>query len=152
MSEPARCEAMKSESVNAMHCGESTGEVLEREARILGRYLLREEPDSLCVELYAEAMEKRPAACDAQDERLLRLALRQPWTLGLLDGALALRKPNSALRQKLFTMIAILETRPAYAARFLSQERSFWYLFAALYFGGRGALKAIGGWILLKVV
>ena len=125
---------------------------LEQEARILGRYLLRAEPDALSITLYALAMQKRPATGDAQDEKLLRLALRRPWTLGLTDGALALLKPKSALRQKLLTMTAILETRPHYAGHFLPKERSFFYLFAVLFFVCRGALKTIGGWIILKLL
>src|SRR5882672_1623057 len=111
---------------------------LEQEARIFGRYLLNAEPDALCVTRYVQAMQKRPANGDAQDEKLLSLALRRPWTLGLTDGALALFKPKSALRQRLLTMTAVLETRPCYAGLFLPQERSFFYLFAALFFGCRG--------------
>ena len=125
---------------------------LEHEARIFGRYLLQSEPDALSVALYALAMQKRPANGDAQDQKLLLLALRRPWTLGLTDGALALFKPKSALRQKLLTMTAVLETRPHYAERFLPQERSFLYLFAVFYFACRGALKALGGWIILKLM
>jgi len=125
---------------------------LEHEACIFGRYLLQEEPDALSITLYVQAMQKRPANGDGQDEKLLNLVLRRPWTLGLTDGALALFKPKATLRQRLLTMIAVLETRPCYAGRFLPQERSCFYLFAALYFGCRGLLKGIGGWIILKLV
>ena len=83
---------------------------LETEAATLGCYLVGWPIDGQrgcnCV--------PSAAASPLSPERLLRRAIRQPWLLGFIDGALALRRPGSGLRRRLRLMFAILETSPFY--------------------------------------
>ncbi|MGL5890962.1 MAG: hypothetical protein ACRC3B_13830 [Bacteroidia bacterium] len=124
------------------------------EADVFGRYLLGGKmPDSKSIELYlkAAAMRKYETA-SAREQKILALALRHPWLVGLLDSALALSNSESLLRQKLLLMSAILETRPQYAHLFLPQRRSFFYLFYVGLVGVRAVAKAVAGKVLLMFV
>lgn len=98
--------------------------VAVQEARIYCRYLLRVEMDDASCALYLRALERVPVECDRRDASICRAAVRYPFLLGPLDAALALRRPTAPLRRKLTLMAAILETQPAYARRFLLQERA----------------------------
>jgi hypothetical protein len=124
------------------------------EAKVFGRYLLGGiNPDSKSIDLYlkAAAMQKYDTA-SAREQKILHLALRRPWLIGLLDSALALSKSESLLRQKLLLMSAILETRPQYAALFLPKQRSFLYLFYVGIVGVRAVVKAVTGKLVLLIL
>jgi hypothetical protein len=118
------------------------------EAVVWTNYLLNVEPDDISRELYA-------AAC-AQVSRLrerdmvVRFALTHPWSIRMLDGALALRGNGSALRGTLLAMAAILETRPHFARYFLPAPTPPAH---ALFVGLaliRAALGAAAGLLLLR--
>lgn len=99
-------------------------EVLRREADILGRYILGETPSAVVVELYASANAKLAGLTAAAADPVVRFALQHPWSIGLLDGALALRDRDAPLRQRLLVMFAILETQPVYSERFLPRPHT----------------------------
>ena len=122
---------------------------LPGEGGCFGRYVLGRVPDPVAIELYERAIQMRPDRPGPDDERLLRLVLKHPAWLGCIDGALALTRPRSALRQRLLVMTAILESRPAHAALFLPGGGS---VVRAMFHGLRAMLRAAGGLILLRLV
>lgn len=124
------------------------------EAEVFGKYLLSgKSPDSKSIELYLKASEMRKYdTASPRDQKILMLALRRPWLIGILDSSLALSNPESLLRQQLLLMSAILETRPNYAHLFLPKQRSFFYLFYVGFVGVRAVTKAIAGKVFLYFV
>lgn len=99
-------------------------EALRSEAGILGQYILGETPSAVVVELYASAHAKLAGLTAEAADPVVNFALRHPWSIGLLDGALAFRDRDAPLRRRLLVMFAILETQPAYSERFLPRSHT----------------------------
>ncbi len=123
-----------------------------KEAETLGRYLLGKHPDEKSISLYCEAMAAKPVTLNAREEKLFRFLLRNPWSAGMIDSALAFSPDKSAVRRKILFMSAILETRPQYAELFLPQERSWWYNVYIFWVGCRAVMKMIAGKVLLLFI
>jgi hypothetical protein len=119
------------------------------EAAILGRYLIGEAPEADACALFERASGLRPIPPGERDRAVLTFAYRHPWSIGLLDAALAAVRPDAALRQKLFVMTAILEARPAYCGHFLPVDRPRRYVATIVAVCARAALKRIAGLMLL---
>jgi hypothetical protein len=123
-----------------------------KEAEVLGRYLLGKRPDEKSISLYCEAMAAKPVTLNAREEKLFRFLLRNPWSAGMIDSALAFSRTRSAVRRKILFMSAILETRPEYAKLFLPQERSWTYNIYIFWVGSRAVMKMVAGKILLLFI
>jgi len=112
------------------------------EAGVFGRYLLGHGIDPQTRALYARAV------CDLHydgDDAITHFAKKRPWSIGALDGALALTNSGALLRRKLLLMTAILEARPEYTDRFLPRERApLDVLLVACAVARAGVLAAIG--------
>ena len=94
-------------------------EPLAAEGRLIGRYLAGIDPPGELVARYAEASrELFPDGATSTDEACLDFVLRHDWSLGPLESALGLIRPDSLLRRKIVVMTAILETDPRFAERF----------------------------------
>jgi len=125
---------------------------MKEEALIFGKYLLSgESPDDKSVELYIKAHAFRNLSVHPPEEKLFAFVMRNKWSLGLIDSALAFSGPNHILRKKLLVMSAVLECRPNYASLFLPKKRSPLYFFAFLWIGFRGVCKAVFGKLLIIV-
>lgn len=121
-----------------------------KEAEFFGRYLLGgKKPNAKSISLYENAMQLRPANAIGRDEKILSFVLKNKWSIGMIDGALAFSKKKSIVRRKILFMSAILETQPEYAELFLPQERTFAYNIYIFWVGFRAVSKAIAGKILL---
>lgn len=118
------------------------------EARAFGRYVIGRDIDERTGDLYVRASNR--LRCDG--DAVATFAVDHPWSIGALDAALALRKPDAPLRQKLLLMAAILETQPAYYDAFLPRDRSRHYVAIVAYAIGRSALQALVGLVLLRLV
>jgi len=125
---------------------------LTKEAQVFTKYLVGKEVDSLSVELYIKANEKLNISLTDEENKRLRFMLRNPIMIGMVDGALSLRNPNSGIRKKIYLMLAILESHFAYADYFLPQERKGSYIFSIIGTGIRAVWNAITGSILLLFV
>ena len=119
------------------------------EAASFGRYLLGREIDATSRAAYATAA--RELVYDGGD-RVTAFALRRPWSIGPLDGALALVRPDAPLRKKLLLMAAVLETRPEYCDDFLPRDRSTRDALAVVASVARAAVLAGFGMLLLPFV
>jgi hypothetical protein len=120
------------------------------EAEIFGRYLLSgKTPNAKSISLYISAMNLRPASAIGRDEKILKFILKNPRSIGMIDGALAFSKKKSIVRRKILFMSAILETQPEYAELFLPQERSWFYNIYIFWVGFRAVMKAIAGKMIL---
>lgn len=119
-----------------------TTKVDDREARVLARYLVGDVGDPDHRLRYSEAVEKLSLG----ESRVLRLALRHPVLLGVLDGGCGVVRPNDPLRQRLLVMAAILEATPDHVDAFLPTPRPMVFLLLhCLYNGLVGLLKAVVG-------
>jgi hypothetical protein len=97
--------------------------MVDEEAAIFARYLLREPAPAEALRRYHEAVERLfPDAASPRDRALLGFVTRHPWSVGALDAAAALLAPKSRLRQRLLLMAALLETTPEGAGEFLPRE------------------------------
>jgi hypothetical protein len=92
---------------------------LETEARVFGRYLVGEVPTQELVERYAAANRRLAHSIGSEDAAVVAFARRHPWSVGFLDAAAALLRPDGLLRSKILMMAAILETTPRFAEEFL---------------------------------
>lgn len=125
----------------------------QKEAEIFGRYLLGgKNPNPKSISLYIEAMHLHTAEAIGRDKKILKFILKNSWSIGMIDGALAFSKHKSIVRRKLLFISAILETQPEYAELFLPQERSWFYNLYILWVGFRAVMKAIAGKILLILI
>lgn len=123
------------------------------EAYQLALYLLGGlQPNSKTLELYEKAIHIKTFTVTAQDKKIMTFVLKHPWTLGMIDAALAFTHPTSLLRSKLLLMLAILETMPEYAHLFLPRQRPFLYHFYIGWVGFRAVVKAGAGILFLKVI
>lgn len=122
----------------------------ELEAKILGYYLLKQQPDSSIIDLYKQAMERQLITLDEKDRDILNFILKIPWSIGLIDSGLALLKPLSGVRKKIFIMLAIIEASPNHCNFFFTANRSIFFLFTIVYVGCRSIIKAVLGSILVK--
>lgn len=126
--------------------------MISEQARVFGRYLLKREPSSRVQELFAKAMATNSGAGDKQDQALLAFAVKHPHFLPLVDAGLALIKPNSEVRRRLYIMFSILEASPDYHQLFLPKKHPVWFLLVIVGTGIRAIARAVCGIIVIKVV
>ena len=122
------------------------------EAERFGAYLAGTPPPAPLIDRYVAAMAARGPSVDRRDRRLLGFVRHHPWSIGLIDGGLALRRPSSAVRAKLLVMTAILEATPDYAPAFLPTPRSPLYALYIALVGLRAGVKGAIGSILVSIV
>ena len=123
----------------------------QQEAEWIGRYLLGESPDEAEKELYVRALATLQLSLDPDEDTLWRLALRSRLLTSLIDAGLALTRPASPIRKKIYLMLAILEASPRHGQYFL--PRAFGRAYGGIIFLkliGAG-LKAAAGLILLLI-
>ena len=95
------------------------------EARAFARYLVRSDPTPDLVERYRAACARLfTEPPDAVDAALLAFVRERPWSIGMLDSALALLRPQSLVRARLLVMAAVLETTPRHVREFLPRPSS----------------------------
>ena len=124
----------------------------EKEAKIIGRYLLGKEINNQPIALYKTAIEKHNFQPGPKDHGLESFAFRYPVFFGFIDGGMALVNKQSLLRKKIFLMLAILETIPEHSDMYLSKERSFVEFIKMILAGVRGLVRGVFGLILVKIL
>jgi hypothetical protein len=120
---------------------------LTKEAKAFTHYLLGEQADELTISLYLQAHNKLNIVLTEKENKQLGFILRHPILIGMIDGALALRNPDSGIRKKIYVLFAILEANPKYAKYFLpSGKTTMLSIFAS---GIRAIWNTLTGLILL---
>jgi hypothetical protein len=127
--------------------------MVDEEAAIFARYLVRRSPPADVVARYREAVQRLSLeGAGARDRALLAFVGRHPWSVGCLDAAAALVAPGSRLRQRLLVMAALLETTPEGAAEFLPREPTLGTLVLRLPAIGFGAVgRLLVGLVLFPI-
>jgi hypothetical protein len=123
----------------------------QAEARYITRYLLGQWPEEQSVNQYTAALACHNFSFTEKENRIWQKCLQNRFLLGCIDGALALKNPQSGIRRKILLMQAILESAPAFAPYFLPQQRSGFYLFTLFFTGCRAVVKALLGYMLLWI-
>ena len=122
------------------------------EADLLGRYLISISPNNRVKVLYAKAMSTINIQMDPVDQRLWNMIMHYPFTLRIIDSGLAVIRPNSGVRRKIYIMLAILETSPEYCDYFLPRLFGPLYVVNVVFAGARGALAALIGLVVLRLM
>jgi hypothetical protein len=118
--------------------------MVDEEAAIFARYLVRNAAPADVVERYRDAVARLfPDPDGPRDRALLSFVRRHPWSVGCLDAAAALVARDSRLRQRLLVMAALLETTPEGAAEFLPREPGWGTLALRLPLIGLGAAARV---------
>jgi hypothetical protein len=95
------------------------------EALVFGRHLVGRTPPAELLDRYEQAcLRLFPDRAPPDEEAVIAFARRHPWSVGCLDAASALLRPQGRLRGKLLVMAAILETSPVFADEFLPRSAS----------------------------
>lgn len=122
------------------------------EAELFGRYLAKDTPSKKIIALYEKAMDRTVGKVSVSDARALAFVCRHSWAIGFVDAGLAIVRPQSEVRRRLYVMFSILEATPEYAMQFLPQDQPWWYIFVVAWAGVKAAAKALLGIALVKVI
>lgn len=97
---------------------------LELEAGSVARCLIGREPTVAECARYADAVTRKAAVLHGREARLWRRIVTYPWLYNSVDGALALIRPASPIRQRGYIMLGVLEASPAHTDLFLARARA----------------------------
>jgi hypothetical protein len=123
---------------------------LQLEADVVARRLIGRDPVDAERTRYADAVARRALPLSAREQRLWQLMLRRPWAFNAVDGALALTRPASPIRQRGYIMLAVLEASPHHTDLFLSRPRPRPRVaLSVLAATGAGALRALLGLLVI---
>ena len=123
---------------------------IQEEAKIFANYLVRREASPQALRLYENAIGKSKP--NKTDQKLLNFMYNHPNSIGFIDAGLIITNPESEARRRLYVMLAILEASPEHADLFLPKKRNPFYILTFIYSGIRAVVKAVLGFILVKVV
>jgi hypothetical protein len=125
---------------------------LEREASIITNYLVGKPCTGELVKRYVDANIKQAIQVGPEEEQLWKNALRGVYWMSCIDSGLALVRPKSQIRRKIFVMLAILEASVDYCDDFLPRTRSkVQVLFLLAVQGVKAVFFATIGLILIKI-
>jgi hypothetical protein len=127
-----------------------TIKIIGGEAQVLSKYLIDEICSAEIAKRYEEAVNKLKGSFNEAEEKTWKNMIASPFYLKLVDSGLALANPQSALRKRIFIMLAILECTPEYTSCFLPQQRSIWYLLPLGFRAAMSAVFGIAGFITVK--
>ena len=125
---------------------------LLREARFIGRYLLRIMPSFDLQIRYAAAHGRLKIEMDRDEERLWRIIERYPSALRMIDSGLAFIKPHGGIRRKIYTMLAILEASPQHCDQFLPKTCTVFDLFKFIGIALRAGFATFIGLVFIQVM
>jgi len=104
---------------------------LQREARLLTRYLLDRDCPQALAERYVSGHHARlQHLARAESTGLLKFAFAHPWSISYLDAAGGIVSGAEGLRAKVLLMAAVLEATPEFVDAFLPRHagrvRTIW--------------------------
>lgn len=117
---------------------------MQREAALFANYLIGERIPADLSERYAEAC--KTLLPREKNNRVMRFAMRNPWSIGLLDAGCGLVDRDNMLRARLLVMASVLEANTRFTDHFLPSRRGGARgIFLVILSGAKGALKAAAG-------
>lgn len=125
-------------------------ETQRKEADALSRYLVGMTAPSPATADYWRAVDTLRADLDEQQREVWERMVSNMFILRCVDAGLALTFPSSPLRKRIFIMLAVLETEPSLADRFLPRDRSPFHILLIGLRGLRAVLCAVAGVLLVK--
>lgn len=123
-------------------------EIMPHEPQVFARYLGARSTDEALIKQYRQAVEVLQVSLSDADKRLLQKLVSMPFLLPFIDGALALRKPDHPVRERILIMSALMETDKKYIAHFLVEKNFSFPILRFLYRGSVAVLKGGVGLIL----
>jgi hypothetical protein len=128
------------------------GEVGDAAAQRIAHALIGERALPAEIERWRDALRAHDVRLrTSQQRQLWRVMQGAPWLIGLLDGGLALTRPESPVRHRLLLMLAVLEASPAHTRRFLPREISPPGLALLVARGAAAGMRAALGFVLLRM-
>lgn len=125
---------------------------LKQEARIITNYLVGKPCTEELIQRYVEANIKLAIQIIPEEEKLWRNALRGAYWMSFIDSGLALVRPKSQIRRKIFVMLAILEASVEYCDDFLPHTRNKAQVFFLLALEGiKAVFFALFGLFIIKI-
>jgi hypothetical protein len=121
----------------------------EQEAILLTKYLANKPLLPEVLKLYEQALQTIPFQFSKKEARIWNFCMKHQWSLGLIDAGLAFGQTYHPVRKRIYIMLAILETQPAYNDCFLPKERSVMYNFYIFFCLIKASFKMVAGKILL---
>ena len=106
----------------------NNAEIFPEEAQVLSRYLVGEKCLPEIESRYKDAISKLQVNLNDRQKQTWQRMLLLRFYMKLIDSGLAVAEPDSLLRQRIFIMLCLLETSPAYTEYFLDRERNAFYL------------------------
>jgi hypothetical protein len=123
---------------------------LRHEADVLARCLIGRDPSDAQRTRYADAVTRRAAPLPAREQRLWRRVVAHPRLYNAVDGALALVRPASPIRERGYIMLAVLEASPEHVDLFLARKRARpLVVLSVLAAAAAGALRVLGGLVVI---
>jgi hypothetical protein len=96
------------------------------EAGVIARCLIGRDATDAERRRYTEAVARRGIPLTGREARLWSRMIAHPKLYNAVDGALALVRPASAIRQRGYMMLAVLEASTEHVDLFLARERPRW--------------------------
>jgi len=121
--------------------------ILEKECRLITRYLIEEEPSQEFISTYIMGNSSLLSDPQLEEDLSIMSFIRQyAWVLPFMDAACGILRPRSLLRKKILLMVAILEASPHYINHFLPEAVSGpRFFFSMLRYGVQAGVKVILG-------
>ena len=91
------------------------------------RYLVNQPAIPEAIQLYTAALTHHAIDLTNRQKKIWQFCLRNTWALPPVDAALAFDEKYSPVRKKIYIMLAILETQPAYNDHFLPRKRAAFF-------------------------
>jgi hypothetical protein len=122
---------------------------LAEECSKLTRYLIGKEPTAQVYLLFEKAHHHIAFEFAEKEKKLWNRCMRNSFLLYCVDAALATNKRASAIRKKIFVLLAILESVPDYHQHFLPAKRSPLYFITVFFISVKARAAALAGKIIL---
>jgi len=116
---------------------------LENSAALFANYLVGHDPSPAQIQLYAKTLPR----INSTQTKTLHYVLEHPKLVRFFDGYDGVFHHNSALRQHIHTMFAILESSPKDTSLFLPIARPWYYIFVIIFHGIIGVFSVLIGLI-----
>jgi hypothetical protein len=128
----------------------SNDQALFDQADLFSKYLIGLPPCLKVRTQYSRLIRLNDNKLSNYDYNVLEFTLNHPHLIAPLDSGLALIKPNSELRRRIYYAFALLESQPEFSNDFLPTQSNATYLIVILFESIKFAIFCIFGIILIK--